>query len=179
MGTSIRTPRSANAAALLACVFLAGLLVGPAALAQQGGGAAQRAPAQSAKRVMWWNHTNLVVRLKLTAEQRTKMDQVYSWHEESRSGPAPGRLRQEFLAALTTGDWKASERALATWAEGEASSARKQGELKIGVLSLLSEEQMAILSEGSANLIRSQWRPKINWPVRNGQQRPGQAGRPQ
>jgi Spy/CpxP family protein refolding chaperone len=174
MVTRIRIKGAAHAWALLAAVCLVGAALAPTVSAQQAGGAAGRARSEPAKRVMWWNSNDMIVGLKLTAEQRTKMDQVYGWHEAADETP-PGRLRQQFYGELKSADWQAAEKALGLWAEAEKASAKRQGDLKIGVLSLLREDQIEVLqTRGGGNLIRAKWRPKMSWPMRGNSQ-----GKPQ
>lgn len=172
MANRTRITRAAVAGAVLTSFFLAIAIAVPTAWSQQAGGAAQRAKVVPAKRTLWWNHSDTVMRLKLTADQRTRMDQVYSWHQAPDGEVAPGRLRQNFYDTLKTGDWKAAEQALKAWSEAEAKAAKRQGELKIGVLSLLTPEQLAgFQGRGAANIVRSNWKPKINWPLGGGPQR--------
>jgi len=134
---------------------------------------AQKAAPPTRERVLWWNDQAVVMRLKLTAETRTKMDQVYGWHQPAIEELKVGRLRQAFTDSLKKGDWKASTAALQTWADGEQKAAKLAGDLKIGVLSLLSSEQLAELVESAGNqILRAPWKPKASWGLRHKQVSP-------
>ena len=96
----------------------------------------------------------------------------------ARTGPA------RFHEALEQGDGDRARRELDAWADRERAGVRAQGDLKIGVLSLLTEQQRKALASAYSRLIRQTWMPRPSWeprPPQNlqpGKKRPGGTKRP-
>lgn len=102
----------------------------------------------------WWNEQKLVGELSLTEEQRRKMDA----HLDSYRGEAPGDVRRTpFNEALQGGDEERAREELAKLSDLAAASVRTRGELKINVLSVLTDEQRKILVERYPRLISQPW----------------------
>ena len=154
-------PRNRVTRAGIHAVALGSLLVAGFAIAQQG------APAgQVQKRVMWWNDSAWAVRLQLTEQKRTQMDEAESRHRPKADEVKPARLRQAFYKRLASGDFKAAETDLKAWADAEQRSVKLQGDLKVGVLSLLSPAQLKTFFEsGGARIARGPWKPRLRWPL--------------
>jgi len=164
MGTrNHRSTRGTLAAgAIIASLLVAGAVAVPTALAQQG------KPGQELrKRELWWNDSGWVMRLELTNETRSKMDQVYASHQPELEKHPAGMTRNWFFDSLAKGDVAASEQALVVWSSAAHKAAEIEGDMKIGILKLLSPEQRAEFFEsGGGNVARSLWKPKGRWPLR-------------
>ena len=109
----------------------------------------------------WWNRPDLLQALSLSEAKRSEMDGLYRSYLESREqGSAVGERRVAFVQSLGKGDWKHARSRLDDLVVENGAPVRAQGELKIAVLSLLSEEQLAKLVEDNADVLRRPWQAK-------------------
>jgi Spy/CpxP family protein refolding chaperone len=113
---------------------------------------------------LWWNDPAVVEKLSLSNDQRAQMDQLYeTYRNERKNASRSSNARVPFLEALEQGDMDQARKKLDSWAEGDRAHAQATGELKIGVIALLSEEQRKALETGYPRLIRQSWVPRASW----------------
>jgi hypothetical protein len=109
-------------------------------------------------RSIWWNRAEMVTALSLSDAARSKMDDLYTAYlEEHGQGGASGDQRAAFLRALAEGDWAQARKHLDEMTAESGVLIKAQGELKIGVLSLLSDEQHAKLVDENIDVLRRPW----------------------
>ena len=141
----------------------------------QGGEVAEpsrRARASESK--VWWNTPAVVERLSLTDEQREKMDGYLEAYRQTESGE---NRRPSFGDALADGNWREARKELKQLEDQAVASIRVRGELKINVLSALSDDQRKTLVERYRRLITQRWTQAMRQPERTGQ-KPGKAEQP-
>jgi len=122
------------------------------------GEAAKAGPAgqATASGRAWWNSPTLVEALSLTGKQRQKMDgYLAAFRQKTREHGA--LLGVWFNEALTDGDWDAARGELEKLAALAGGRVRARGELKLGVLSALRDEQRKSLVERYPKLIGRPW----------------------
>jgi Spy/CpxP family protein refolding chaperone len=128
---------------------------------------AEDPPAKHTKRAearLWWNDPAVVEKLGLSGEQRGQMDQLFeAYRGERKNAARSSNARDRFLEALEQGDVERAQRELDASAEGERALVQALGELKIGVLSLLSEEQRKTLASAYPRLLPQPWMPRASW----------------
>ncbi|MGD0946258.1 MAG: hypothetical protein ABSA52_02425 [Candidatus Binatia bacterium] len=95
----------------------------------------------------WWNQPELVVALKLSDAQRTKMDGLLTQSAESqRAVQRPqGQHEKALEQALASGDWQSARREASAIRDGLVAIWAAQSTLKIDVLALLTPEQRQIV----------------------------------
>jgi hypothetical protein len=144
----------------------------PAKSAQPGqaGQPARARPGEAAAKAsqvhLWWNDPELVAKLSLTADQRGRMDRLFeAYQKEARGGGGATlpKARAAFHAALRQGDVERARAELAAWAESERGQVQAYGDLKLGVLSLLSAEQRKTLGSLQPDLVALAWAPRPSW----------------
>ena len=152
------------AVGLLVAVATAGLgMLSPSAWAADPADEPAK-PAKRAEARLWWNDPAVVEKLGLSGDPRAQMDQLLeTYRSERKSAARSSNARGPFLEALEQGDMDRARRELDSWAEGERALIRAGGKLKIGVLSLLSEEQRKALESDYPRLIRQTWMPRPSW----------------
>ena len=109
---------------------------------------------------MWWNDPALVEALELSDASRSEMDGHCRAYVQNRPERADRGVRTDFEAALREGDWERARQHLRERAAEAGKRLEAQGELKIRVLSLLSDEQRAKLVEKKPKLLRQAWAPR-------------------
>ncbi len=112
---------------------------------------------------VWWNRPTIVEELSLAEEQRKKMDGYLD--EYRRTEPGEDR-RPSFNQALRDGNWAKARSELKQLSDQVAVSIRARGELKIKVLSALSEAQQKTLVERYRRLINQPWQRAMRLPGR-------------
>jgi Spy/CpxP family protein refolding chaperone len=140
--------------------------------------AAQRRQQSIARaiRSIWWNGPAMVEALSLTDAVRAEMDELYRAYLEARAqSTAEREVRTAFVDALSKGDWGQARKRLDEVASENAAGLKDQGQLKIDVLSLLSDEQLAQLVGSNLDVLRRPWVPPGR---RAGPGRPGPGRRP-
>ena len=107
----------------------------------------------------WWNRPKIVTDLKLTDEQRAKMDKLLVENRDGRSSfQASQRTSQkEFLDALKAGKWKEARAKAAEMGRHSSDQVVSQRGLKISILSLLNDSQRATLGEKHTRGLRGPW----------------------
>jgi Spy/CpxP family protein refolding chaperone len=124
-------------------------------------------PAKRPETRLWWNDPTVVEKLSLTGDQRAEMDELFETYRNTRkSSAAASGLPTGFYQALEQGDADRARTALASWAETERARIQTMGDLKIGVISLLSEAQRKTLASAHPPLIRQVWTPRASWEPR-------------
>jgi len=103
---------------------------------------------------VWWRDPGIQQALSLTDEQRQKMDGFLAAYRE--------KLPQErrpvaFHETLVQGTWKQARAENEKMSERAAAAVRMRGELKVDVLSLLSEKQHQKLVDQYPRLIYKPW----------------------
>ena len=136
--------------------------------------AAPRRPARASNSGVWWNSSAIVQRLSLADEQREKMDGYLEAYRRTESGES---RRSSFTDALADGNWREARTQLKQLEDQALASIRARGELKISVLSVLSEDQRKTLVERYGRLIRQRWTQAMRLPERTGPG-PGRAEQP-
>ncbi len=112
---------------------------------------------------VWWNRPPIVEELSLAEEQRKKMDGYLD--EYRRTEPGEDR-RPSFNEALRDGNWAKARSELKQLSDQAAVSIRARGELKINVLSALSDAQQKTLVERYHSLINQPWQRAMRLPGR-------------
>jgi len=104
----------------------------------------------------WWNQPELVVALKLSDAQRTKMDGLLTQSAESqRAVQQPQGQHQKALEqALASGDWQSARTEASAIRNGLVAIWAAQSTLKIDVLALLTPEQRQIVAAQYPLLLR-------------------------
>jgi Spy/CpxP family protein refolding chaperone len=125
---------------------------------------------------LWWNDPSVVEKLSLSDDQRAQMDGLLETNNNQRKTQLGlAKLRGEFNEALKQGDVDQARKGLASWAEEQKAVIQALGELKIGVIPLLSPEQRKALSSAAyPQLIQTPWTPKARWGARPQRERPVQ-----
>ena len=145
---------------LFALALAVSLLLWPA-LAGAEGEKARKPSARSAEsraRVlasMWWNEAALVEDLSLSGTVRSEMNRIYDSYLDER--PKSGAGRAAFRDALNEGDWEKARKRLDEAVALAGEPLRAQGELKIAILSLLSDAQRAKLAKKDPNPLSQPW----------------------
>ena len=137
--------------------------------------APKRAPASPEQIVerttarMWWNQETKIRELELTAAQRQASDRLLRDFLLAESTP-PTESYDEMGNHLARGEADAARKALDDVARAVAAPVRRQGELMISVVSLLTPGQRQVLDRSYPQLLRRPW-------VRTIRQRRGNDGR--
>jgi Spy/CpxP family protein refolding chaperone len=171
--------------AITACALafaVAWLAAGPLAAQEEQGEAAQaekgteeiqaeeavepRRRGRASGSGIWWNNPTIVEELSLAEEQRKKMDGYLD--EYRRTEPGEDR-RLSFNEALHDGNWGKARSELKQLSDQAAASIRARGELKINVLSTLSDAQRKTLVERYRRLINQPWLRGMRPPGRTAQ----------
>lgn len=112
----------------------------------QGAGAPPTGGPARRGRTVWWNEREIVEALSLSEEQRKKMDgRIDAWRQANRE-ESPATFAS-FNEALSLGNWDKARSELEQLSKQTSEPLRARGELKIDLLSTLSDEQLAILVE--------------------------------
>lgn len=112
------------------------------------------APGPQDKKALWWNDPGVIKVLSLSDEQRATMDvSLRAYREKLPSDRRP----IAFHEALVQGDWQQARRENDKVAGMAEKSVRMRGNLKIDILSMLSEEQKGLLVDGYPQLIYKPW----------------------
>jgi hypothetical protein len=108
---------------------------------------------------LWWNQPSLIAALGLSDEQRGKMDQLFTRSmEDQHSAQLQQPVKRRALEdAIATGNWQSARTASAELNSAMNAMWTAQTELKISVLSLLSDQQRQTLSAQYASLLRRPW----------------------
>jgi len=116
------------------------------------------------ERRLWWNDPAVVEKLSLSGDQRAEMDRLFETYRSAQKSYAQqGNARTAFHEALKQGDAERARKELASWVKREGVLVQAAGELKIGVLSLLSEEQRKTLASSYPRLFPQPWMPRASW----------------
>lgn len=104
----------------------------------------------------WWNQPDLVAALKLTNEQRTKMNALltHSFESQRAAQLQQGQHQKDYEQALAKGDWQTARQQAAAIREGLVATWAAQSTLKIDVLALLTPEQRQIVATQYPLLLR-------------------------
>lgn len=123
------------------------------------------------ERKLWWNASELVEKLSLGKEQRTKMDAAYASFEKNVQARSQltGKQRS-FEKALTEGRFDDARSDLSAITDVTRSPFKAMGELKIAVFELLTPVQRKQLASEYPTLVRQHWGPRLGWAT--GGQRP-------
>ncbi|MEZ5313387.1 MAG: Spy/CpxP family protein refolding chaperone [Thermoanaerobaculia bacterium] len=105
---------------------------------------------------MWWNQEAKIRELELTAAQRQACDRLLRDFLLAESTP-PAESYDEMGNHLAKGEAAAARQALEEVARAVATPVRRQGELMIGVVSLLTPAQRQILDRSYPQLLRRPW----------------------
>lgn len=132
----------------------------PALVGAEDGKARKPSPRSAQSRAqalksMWWNDAALVEDLSLSDAVRTRMNRLYDAYLDER--PQIGAGRAAFRDALDEGDWEKARKRLDEAVVEAGEPLRAQGELKIAIFSLLTDEQRAKLAKRNPNPIRQPW----------------------
>lgn len=127
--------------------------------------AARRRRTRASESMVWWNSPSVVEQLSLADEQRAKMDGYLRAYR--RKEPEDNR-RPSFGDALAAGSWLEARAQLKQLEDQAVASIRARGELKIDVLSILSEDQRKTLVERYDRLIRQRWANAMQLPEPTG-----------
>ena len=100
----------------------------------------------------WWNDPKLVEELTLSDAQRKKMDGYIDAHRK-QTREASRTTFAALNAALGEGDWDTAREVVKQLSEQAATPIRSLGELKISLISTLSDEQRKTLVEKHPRLI--------------------------
>lgn len=144
----------------LAISWLAGAMPSQAEGEEGAGAKLRRVSTAESLESMWWNDPALVEALELSDASRSEMDDHCRAFVENRPERADRGVRRPFEDALREGDWEQARQHLRKRTEEAGKRIEAQGELKIRVLSLLSDEQRARLVEKKPNLLRQVWSPR-------------------
>jgi len=160
---------SSSAGSWVAAILALTLCLGPVpALAQPpaGGAPAAKAPAQPvAPAHLWWNDAYVISALSLRDDQRKQMDQLFEKHGSAapRDPSLPLKSRAEYFTALREGDLERARKQLSAWAEQESAEIRRQGELRIEILSILDTGQRKGFGKLTPLIANLQWVPRTAW----------------
>ncbi len=154
-------------AVLAAALLLASVLALPTEAAPPPNGAEKaaapkapiRAPAPAPagatnRSGIWWQEPGIQKALKLTEEQRAKMDGFLVAYREKLP---PERRAVAFHETLVQGTWKQARSENKKLSEMAEAAVRTRGALKIDVLALLSKEQHQKLVDQYPRLIYKAW----------------------
>jgi Spy/CpxP family protein refolding chaperone len=111
----------------------------------------------------WAADPAVIEELSLTGDQRAQMDGMFETYKSARKRAREANARQAFREALGQGDEDRARRELDSWAEGERARTQATGDLKIRVLSLLTEEQRKIRASAYPHLIQTNWTHRPSW----------------
>jgi len=117
----------------------------------------QKAPVPGGpddKDARWWNDSGVVEALSLTDEQRKKIDEHLKTY---RDAVPKNRGLDVFHEALVQGDWKAAQTEINKVASEAEKGIQLRGALKVGVLSVMSDEQRQSLVDRYPRLIYKPW----------------------
>jgi hypothetical protein len=132
--------------------------------AEKAAPGAPPAPPGAAERPhLWWNDSSLIEQLELKADQRAKMDGAYEKFRSAATTRGAQAARSAFEAALREGKWSEARKQLDAWMDQQGAPVRAFGELKIEVLSLLSDGQRKKLYAELPRLVQAPWRPRVSW----------------
>jgi Spy/CpxP family protein refolding chaperone len=154
--------RARLAPAILAAVVLALLLVSALAAQRQGTRtrSANLAPdREGLLRNVWWNQPAMIEKLGLETAQRAQMDRYFTafLDEIEKSRRVLPEAQPAYLEALRRGDWAEARRQSERMAEAQQALSHGQRELKVDVLTLLSEAQRQLLVKDYGHLINQPW----------------------
>lgn len=133
---------------------LALLVGGPAAAQDAKPGKAAKAPAAAGSSTTWWNEPRFLDELALNEEQREKMDAHLATFK--KAAPEEAR-RTKFNQALQDGDWKLAKSELERLSELAAAAVGTRGQLKLSVISELTDAQRKTLVDKFPRLIFQPW----------------------
>jgi hypothetical protein len=134
---------------------------------------------------LWWDDPEVVAKLRLGAEQRERMGELYRKFQEERR--ARGDLRaahDAYLAAVREGDLAQARERLEAWAGKLDAEVRGFGTLRIEILSLLDAEQRKTLATLKPDIVGAPWLLRPTWTYappakpRGGAKRPAPAPAP-
>jgi len=154
------------AVGLLVAVATAGLgmFSSPAWAADPADKQAKPAKRAQQERQLWWNDPAVVEKLSLSGDQRAQMDQLFeTYRSAQKSHVKQGNVGNAFQEALLQGDSDRARSELDAMLRKMRAPAEALGELKIGVIALLSEEQRKALESDYPRLIRQTWVPRASW----------------
>ena len=116
--------------------------------------AQERAQANS-----WWNVDTVVQAVKLSDEQRQRMDEMRNKDQELRNASDTKRqdVEKQLEAAFLAGDLDAA-RKYTSELQKQSTDGRGENALKFEVLGLLSEDQMEVLKTQYARVLSDSWR---------------------
>jgi Spy/CpxP family protein refolding chaperone len=107
---------------------------------------------------IWWNKQRVIKQLQLTQEQRQHMNALLIAHLDwAGKQQSQKELKGSLHQALAIGDWGSAQRISGQMSTQAAQSTRRQIELKIDVLALLSNEQRQIVSEQLPRILKQPW----------------------
>ena len=154
-------------AVLAAALLLASVLALPTEAAPPPNGAEKaaapkapiRAPAPAPagatnRSGIWWQEPGIQKALKLTEEQRAKMDGFLVAYREKLP---PERRATAFHETLVQGTWKRARAENEKLSALAAAAVLMRGDLKVNVLSVLSDEQHQKLVDQYPRLIYKPW----------------------
>lgn len=104
---------------------------------------------------IWWDDPRVIKAITLTDEQREKMGEFLESYHKSKP---QGRKPETFHETLVQGDWKAARAESKKVADAAGNSVRMRGQLKIDVLSALTDEQRKLVIDKFPRLIYKPWR---------------------
>jgi Spy/CpxP family protein refolding chaperone len=134
---------------------------------QEGDAEGGKAPApigraRTNESMVWWNSPGIARQLSLGDEQRAKMDGHLDAYRKTHHEASH---RTAFSDALAAGAWKEARTLLKQLEDQAVTSIRARGQLKINVLSVLSEEQRKTLVDNyRRRLINQQWKNAMRLP---------------
>jgi Spy/CpxP family protein refolding chaperone len=113
----------------------------------------------TAGRGKWWNVQDVVQKLELSNDQRAQMDGLWAKFLEQRASKqrVQSEARRHFEDTLSSGDWKAAHEAADEWDKQTVEMLNAENELKIDVLSLLTEKQLEKFATSYSALLRHAW----------------------
>jgi Spy/CpxP family protein refolding chaperone len=120
--------------------------------------AGEKAPSPGGSKelsAIWWSDPQVVKALTLTDEQRKKMDELLKTY---RSTVPKDNRPAAFHETLVQGNWKNARIESDKLAKRAATSVRMRGELKIDVLSVLSDKQLQRMVDRYPRLIYKRWK---------------------
>jgi len=118
---------------------------------------AKKAPTPSGRQnlnTLWWDDPKITKALSLTDEQREKMNAHLKAHREKM--PALWKM-ESFHENLVQRDWKAADDESQRISKVAERALRMRGQLKVNVLSVLTEEQHKLVVDGFPRLIYKPW----------------------
>lgn len=149
-------PKHAPLAAVILVLALAA--ASPLTVLAQDAESSSKPAKKTPHERIWWNQTEKIQVLALTAEQRGKMDAALTAFFDNAPRPNDRQQNMEvFTAALAKGDWEAADKAVEVMADAAARPIHVTANMMIEVVQLLTPYQLRTLNARYPELLKRPW----------------------